>query len=171
LNEQEYITVGEICGPFGVHGAVKVLPHTDFPERFRQTERLYVSYRGTLVEQQVLQADVQPGRVLLTLSGITTPETARRYRGALLQLPVAEAWPLPAGSYYQFQIIGLQVVTEEGRAVGQVTEVLRTGSNDVYQVADSSGKHYLIPALKQVVREIDLPGRRIVIRPLAGMLE
>ena len=82
-----------------------------------------------------------------------------------------EVLPLPKGHYYHYQIVGLLVETEGGTVLGRVTEVLETGSNDVYLVKDDQGREFLLPALKEVIRDIDLEKGLMLVRPLPGMLE
>jgi 16S rRNA processing protein RimM len=169
--EQQYITIGQIAAPHGCQGEVRVMPVTDFPERFKTTEHVYLSLGGLFVEKKVESASVQGNRISLKLAGIDSPEQARRLRGALLQVPRHELWPLQDGAYYHFEIIGLQVVTVDGSPVGEIVEILTTGGNDVYTVRNLNGEEYLVPALKSIVKEIDTTAGRMVIEPAPGLLE
>lgn len=167
----DYITVGEIAAPFGLRGEVKVIPYTDFPERFVQTRRLFLNKDGLFREANIERVTCRERDIILKIKGIDSPEEAAEYRQALLQIPRDEAWRLPEGSYYHFQIIGLSVATADGLVLGRVAEILETGSNDVYVVRDDKKKEYLIPALKDVVRDIDLEKGLMLIQPLPGLLE
>jgi len=167
----DYITVGEIAAPFGVRGEVKVIPYTDFPERFEKTRKLFLNKDGLLREVCIDRAILREKDVILKIKGIDTPEEAAEYRRALLQIPRDEVWPLPADSYYRFQIIGLTVTTADGVALGRVADILETGSNDVYVVRDNGKREYLIPALRDVIKDIDLEKGLMVIQPLPGLLE
>ncbi|NPV28173.1 MAG: 16S rRNA processing protein RimM [Firmicutes bacterium] len=168
---EEFITVGQITGPFGCRGKVKVTPYTDFPERFLATKRIFLRLADLCLEKEVESAVLQKNRVILKLSTINTPEEAKKFQGALLQVPRAEVWPLPEGRYYHFQLLGFSVFTEDGELVGKVAEILTTGSNDVYVIKDSKkGKEYLIPAIKDVVKKINLEEKSILIHPLPGLL-
>lgn len=170
--EKKYITVGQISKPFGVRGEVKVVPYTDFPERFRTTKRLFVLVNGHMIEKEVEKAKVQEKRIIIKLAGINTPEEASKFRGALLQVPVEEVRELPEGSYYYFQIVGLNVYTLEGKPIGIVEEILNTGSNDVYLVRDQrSKKEVLLPAIKDVIKKIDLEEKSMFVDLLPGLLE
>lgn len=167
----DYITVGEIAAPFGVRGEVKVIPYTDFPERFEKTRKLFLNKDGLLQQVCIDRAILREKDVILKIKGIDTPEEAAEYRRALLQIPRDEVWPLPADSYYRFQIIGLTVTTADGVALGRVADILETGSNDVYVVRDNGKREYLIPALRDVIKDIDLEKGLMVIQPLPGLLE
>ncbi|AFV11248.1 16S rRNA-processing protein RimM [Thermacetogenium phaeum DSM 12270] len=167
----DYITVGEITATFGVRGEVKVIPYTDFPERFEKTRKFFLNKDGLLREVWIERAAIREKDVILKIKGIDTPEEAAEYRRALLQIPPDEVWPLPPDSYYRFQIIGLTVTTADGVALGRVADILETGSNDVYVVRDNEKREYLIPALKDVIKDIDLEKGLMVIQPLPGLLE
>ncbi len=168
---EKFITVGQITAPFGSRGEVKVIPYTDFPERFLETKRIFLRLSGLFLEKEVEGAFLQRNRVILKLSTVDTPEEAKKFRGALIQVPLEEVWPLPEGHYYHFQLVGIDVYTEEGKFVGKVKEILTTGSNDVYIVkSDAQKTDYLIPAIKEIVKKIDLEKGLILIRPLPGLL-
>jgi len=169
--EQQYITIGEITSPYGYHGDLRVLPLTDFPQRFKSLSRVFVNKAGQLLERAVERAAVQQSQIVLKLAGIDSPEQAKQFRGSLLQVPREELWPLAEGAYYQFEIIGLQAVTVDGRALGEISEILTTGGNDVYVARDGNGRECLVPALKTIIREIDTAAGRIVIDPPPGLLD
>jgi len=168
-SNSDYITIGKVLKPVGLAGEVKVLPLTSFPERFRSLKQVWF-----LIGQDMRRLDVRAVRgdgrfVFLVFAGINSQEAAGRLRGGLLQVPEAARHLLPAGSFYQYELIGLSVLTEAGAPVGRVSEVIETGGNDVYMVRSDAGE-YGIPALASVVRKIDIAGRRMVIRPMPGLL-
>jgi 16S rRNA processing protein RimM len=167
----QYITIGEVGAPHGCHGEVRVVPLTDFPERFKNTEHVFLSLGNSLVEKAVERTVINQNHVVLKLEGIDSPEQARQLRGALLQVSRQELWPLQDGAYYHFEIVGLKVVTVAGLAVGEVTEILATGGNDVYVVKGDLGREYLVPALRSVVKKIDTGAGLMIIEPLPGLLE
>lgn len=148
-----------------------MIPLTDFPQRFKTTEHVFLNLADQMMEKMVESAVVQQNRVILKLSGIDSPEQARQFRGALLQVTRDKLWPLEDGVYYQFEIIGLQVVTVDGSVVGEVTEVLTTGGNDVYVVKNRAGQERLIPAIRSIIKQIDTEAGRMVIEPTSGLLE
>lgn len=164
------ITIGQITTAHGSRGEVKVLPLTDFPDRFSLLDQVVVELNGRIEVRRLESARPHKQFVILKLQGIEDPETAQRLRNAQLKISEQQLMPLPDGHYYIFQLLNMEVFTEEGEYLGKIDNIFRTGSNDVYQVLNE-GKELLIPALKQVVLEIDPVNRRMVIRPLAGMLE
>jgi 16S rRNA processing protein RimM len=96
---------------------------------------------------------------------------AEAYRDADLQVRLEDAAPLPEGVYYHWQILGLQVVTEQGESLGELVEILETGANDVYVVRDAEGRERLLPAIRSVVAQVDEQAGRLVVRPLPGLLD
>ncbi|HHW41438.1 MAG TPA: 16S rRNA processing protein RimM [Syntrophomonadaceae bacterium] len=169
---ESYITVGQISKPYGLRGEVRVIPYTDFPDRFLTTKRLFIRQNTLFLEKLVERAYIKDNRIIIKLAGINTPEEAGKFRGALLQVPPEEVRALPEGSYYYFQIVGLPVYTLDGKLIGKVDEILNTGSNDVYLVKDpEKGKEILLPATKEVIKKVDLKERCIVVNLLPGLLE
>jgi 16S rRNA processing protein RimM len=108
--------------------------------------------------------------ILLRLEGVDSREAAQRLRGTDLWIPSSEAMALPPGEFFVDDIIGLTMVTDTGQTLGTVRDILTTGANDVYIVAGSPGD-ILIPAIHDVVREIDVTRGTIVIHPMDGLLE
>ena len=154
----DLISVGRVIKPFGLRGRVVIDPLTDFPERFAPG-------RSVLINGDAFQITASKPRKdgwVLKLEGVTTPEQAETLRGATLQVPESDLHPLPEGQYYRFQVIGLLAVNEDGDEVGQVTDVLETGSNDVYLIKGPGGER-LVPALPQFVTQIDLDAGRMII--------
>jgi 16S rRNA processing protein RimM len=163
-----YIAIGQILRPWGVRGEVKVALHTDFPERFQQLELVYLGPEARPVP--VLASRMHQGQALLRLEGYDTPEAAEALRNLWIQVPQDQLMPLPEDEHYVFEMIGVHVVTTDGRDLGEIAEVLITSANDVLVIRSATGE-ILIPYIDDVVAEEDLPARRIVIRPLPGLLD
>ena len=144
---------------------MKIEPLTDFPERFRRGARFLIGER-----EYACRSVVHSGRTMaLKLEGVDSPEAAEALRGALLEVPTADAPTLPEGTYYHYQLIGLEVRTAEGEELGRVVEVLTTGGTDVYVVHGPRGE-VLLPATSEVVASIDLEAGRMTVTPLPGMV-
>ena len=167
-SSQYDVLIGVVVGAQGLAGEVKVVPESDFPERFAQLQTVFVEQgdQGQLMTVTGSRWDASKRRVILKLQGVDDRAAAERLRGAQLCLNVAELVPLAEGQYYQFELLGLEVVTTTGQSLGPLREILRTGANDIY-VTDRA----LIPAIDSVVKQIDLPRGRIVIEPIAGLLD
>ncbi len=107
----------------------------------------------------------------MKFAGYDTPEAAAKLRGQVVQILAEEAAPLPQGQYYHHQIVGLEVFTTEGERLGAVEEILETGANDVYLVRRDDGREILLPAIQDVIQEIDLEHKRMVVRLMPGLVE
>ncbi|TAK05502.1 MAG: 16S rRNA processing protein RimM [Candidatus Manganitrophaceae bacterium] len=165
------ITIGTILKTVGLQGELKVSPLTHSPQRFDRLQDVTIKTK----EGQPQQYRIERVRyafpfVYIKLAGISSLEEAQLLAGGALLIPDEERMPLPKGSYYHFEIEGLDVFLENGTRLGKLEQILETGSNDVY-VVKQDGKEYLIPALASVVKEINLKEGRMIIRPLQGLLE
>ena len=164
--------IGEIARPHGLAGQVRVTPLTDEPERFtRVRECVLWDAAADRREPRVITAARLAGdHVLVSLAGCETVDEARRLVGTLVALPEAEALAPGPGRFYPWQLAGCRVVTEEGREVGRVARIETTPAHDLW-VVDAGGREVLIPAVAEIVAEVDVAARRVVVRPPEGLLE
>ncbi|HET7340242.1 MAG TPA: ribosome maturation factor RimM [Methylomirabilota bacterium] len=169
---EDLVVIGEVLRPHGLRGAVRVAPLTDRPERFDALQQcvLWNPHDDSRSVRRVREVRRQADGVLLSLEGCESPETARGLAGRLVALPRAEALPPPPGHVYPWQLVGCRVETEDGRAVGELSAVETSPAHDLW-VVRGDGREHLIPAVAEIVREVDVSARRIVIRPPEGLLE
>jgi 16S rRNA processing protein RimM len=155
----EFVRVGQVTGPFGLAGAVKVYPLTDFEDRFAPGAELFLDGHPHRVEWW------KPGHptVTLKLVGIDNRTLAELHRGRYLEVPAEAVRELAEGSYYHHQLIGLAVVTGSGRAVGELTAVLERPANDVWVVSAVDGAEHLLPATRDAVIGVDLEAGRVTV--------
>jgi 16S rRNA processing protein RimM len=147
-----------VLGAKGLAGAVRIESLTDHPDRLRVGQMIWIE--GEDEPRRIIEAAFG-GRVpVLRLEGIADRAAAERLPGRYLE---ADALPLPEGTYYWHQLIGLSVVDEAGVELGTVAEVFRAGENEVYRI-EGPAEELLVPALREVVRSIDLAARRMVVR-------
>lgn len=149
---EKLIVIGKIGAPHGIKGEVRVIPLTDFPERFDRLKRVILDETNEVIVEQV---KYNKQFILLKLKNVESRDDAERLKGKLLQVTRDDVPPLAEGEYYSFDIIGMDVYNESEQKLGKITEILKTGSNDVYVVSDGNGQ-ILVPALKKVVAKIDL---------------
>jgi 16S rRNA processing protein RimM len=150
--QPEFLVIGRIIGTFGWAGEIKVRPETDFPERFLDLAEIWIEKAdGQRQLCHIEHVRTNPRQVRMKLVEYDSKEAAAPLLNYLVLIPAKDAMPLPEGKYYLHQIIGLTVCTIDGRNLGQITEVVRSPANDVYITPLAS-----IPALKEVVREINL---------------
>ena len=109
--------------------------------------------------------------IVLKLTGIDDANAAEPFRSQELSIPLSELAKLPTDSYYQHDILGLRVLTLDGQELGQIVDIIVTGSNDVYSIKKPEGSQVLIPAIKDVIKQIDLIRRTMHIDPLPGLLD
>lgn len=159
---KEFMSVGQITKPHGVRGEVKVVSLTDSLEYFRNFDKVYIDGEIKKITSVKLQSD----RVILKIQGIDTVEMAERYRNKYLMIKREEAGELPEDSYYIADLIGCRVQDTDGEELGKVFDVIETGSNDVYWVKGEGKKEVLIPALKDIVVNVDIVNSVITIKPV-----
>ena len=166
--EPRFLAVGRIAKPHGVLGEVRVELMTDHPERFEWLDAIYVGEKNPR-RVPIVSVRYHQDVVLLKLDGYPTRTEAELLRGELLQVPESEAVPLEDDEYFLYQLIGIEVFTEQGRHLGQLTEILETGANNVIVIDDESHQNH-IPHNPDVIREVDIENRRLVIHPMPGLI-
>lgn len=169
--EVEFLTIGRVRRLVGLQGKLEIDSLTDFSDRFRLGQKVYLSPPlPHLQELTIERAQSKGKRVILKLREINSREEIENIVGSFLHIRIKEAQKLPADTYWHHQIIGLEVVDLDGQALGTIGEIIRTGSNDVY-VARSGEKEVLIPATKEVIKQINLEKGVMTVRLLPGLVE
>lgn len=171
LYQNELITIGKVLKTRGVRGEVKVLPLTDIPDRFKQLDTVYVNISPKqVISVAIEQVGYYKGFAYLRFRGRNSIEDVQEFIGHDLQIHQTESPELPAGVYYHFELIDLEVYTDDNQRLGTVVNILETGAHDVY-VVQGDEREYLIPATKEVVTQIDRDKGIITIHPLEGLLD
>jgi 16S rRNA processing protein RimM len=160
----ERLMIGIIGAPHGTNGAMRVRIISDFPERLATLSHVYI---GSDPQRRRLRSlrGASPSAIL-DVSGVSSREEAALYRGMPVYMDIRDAKPLDEGEYYWHQLIDMTVVTAEGETLGVLTSILQTGANDVYVVTQPDGTELLLPAIKDVILDIDVPNKRMVAKPL-----
>ena len=166
--EPRFLAVARVIKPWGVRGDLKLEVLTDFPDRLTRLTRVYIG--PETVPYTVAHFRWHSGELLLRLTDVGDRNAAELLRDQLVQIARQDAVELSPGQFYEHQIIGLKVVTEDGEPLGQVVEVLATGANDVYVVQGPRGE-VLLPARIEVVRTIDLDAGTMTVTLLPGLVE
>jgi 16S rRNA processing protein RimM len=158
--KNDYLRVGQIVRVHGVHGDVKIIPLTNDPARFRQLKKAYLeTTAGAYAPVEVTGARFLPDAVLLHLEGYDTVERAETLKNIYLCVSRDGAVKLSKDTYFIVDLIGCETFDTSGKAYGKVTDVIETGAHDVYEI--ENGK-LLVPALKKLLREVDIEHARIV---------
>lgn len=172
MADNKLITIGQIVATHGYKGEVKVQPLTDFPKRFELLKSVFCQVKDDLFCFTIESVRYHKNFVLLKFVEIDDMNKAESLKNGLLRIKQEELMPLPEGHYYIFQIIGLEVYTVEGEYLGTVSDVQKTGGNDVYYVRHpKTGKEVLIPAVKEFIVDINLEEQKILVKTLPGLLD
>ena len=131
---EQYFEIGKITGTHGIRGTMRVFPTTEDPSRFERLKEIIVEIRGKRETFHIQKVAFHKQFVLLTVKEITDINVAELYKNGRILIPDAMAIPLGEDEYYNRDLYGLKVVTEEGEELGEITEIFPTGSNDVYVV-------------------------------------
>ena len=161
MTGMDLYTIGQIVAPHGVRGDVRIYPDTDFPERFLHMKYGYIDGK----RYEVKAARFHKHVVLMKFAGVDDRNAAELLVHKELQVPREDLMPLKEGQYYVFDIIGIAVYNLEGRLLGKVTDVLKTGSNDVYVVNDDAGNELLLAVIPEVIRSVDIKAKKMVVNP------
>ncbi len=155
------IIIGKIVAPHGVRGDVRVSILTDFPDRFLNLHHVWLDEHTSLI---IENASFHKQFVLLKFKGLDCRDSVESLRGRLLQVKPSELVKLPENHFFVFEIIGLDVYTLTGEKLGTVTDIIQTGSNDVYVIEQEGKKPLLIPAIKDVVKCINIADKKITVQ-------
>lgn len=157
---KDFLSVGQIINTHGVRGELKVYPLTDDIKRFRKLKNVYIDS----VLKNIVWCKLQSDKVILKIEGIDSIEEAQKYKNKYIEVSREEAVKLSDGEYFIADIIGCKVFDSNNTELGTVYDVIKTGSNDVYWVKGKT--EVLVPALKDIVLNIDVNENKIIIKPL-----
>lgn len=168
----EMFTVGKIVNTHGVKGEIKVMPTTEDPKRFAKLKSIYVEGRKGLTTYEIQGVRYHKDFVLLRLKGIEDMNAAELLKGSTLKIDRKDSLPLKKDEYYISDLFGLEVYTEEERYLGELVDIIETGSNDVYVVKKQDReKDLLLPAIKQVIKNVDIEAGKMTVHLLEGLEE
>ena len=168
--ELRYLAIGRIVKAHGVQGELSVAVLTDFPERFDTTEWVYLGDEFEADAYRLEKFRWHKKHVLLTLEGVNDRLQAEQLKGFFVQIPIEDVAPLEEGDFYVYELVGLQVVTVDNQVLGTLVDIMETGANDVYVVESSDKNQILLPAIPDVVKEIDTDAGQITIELIDGLI-
>lgn len=173
INKPDYLLIGEILRPHGVAGELRMRVVTDFPERLQQRELVYLGREidsPKARQYRIKDIRLHQGHALVKFQGVEDRNQADLLRGMLVMIPLAEAAPLAEGEHYLYQIIGLDVHTDDGKSLGTVVEIIETGANDVYVTKSDTYGEVLIPATSETILKTDVEAGILIVRLPEGLL-
>ena len=165
-----YLEIGKIVNSYGLKGFIKVLPLTDNIKRYELLKTIFIDYRKNLETFDIEEVKYHKNFVLLKLKGLDDINQVEKYKESYIKIDRKDGVKLPKDSYYIVDLIGLNVETIEGEPLGKIDDIFPTGSNDVYVVKNELGKQILIPAIKSVVKEIDIENKKVKVQLIEGLV-
>ena len=164
---KKYLEIGKVTGARGLKGELRVEPWCDSPDILAGLKKIYINDRAL----NILSARVQKSMVIMTLEGINDIDEAEKLRNTIINIDRNDL-KLEKGQYFIQDLIGLKVIdVDNDNLYGKITDVLKTGANDVYQVTGENNKNYLVPVIQNVVLEVNITESYVKIRPIKGIFE
>ncbi len=153
---------------WGTKGEVIAKPLTQFPQRFKKLDRVHISGIRLDLELTIESIKWHSGKIIIKFQEIDDRDDAKRLSNSYVQVNKSEIYQLPAGNYYHFELVGLEVIDSDNQVIGKIEEVLEYPASDIYVVRSEKGT-LMIPAIKEVVKKIDLEQKRMEVKLLPGM--
>ena len=169
MNE-DFIIIGKIVSTQGNKGEVKVIPLTDSIDRFDKLTDVFIREGNIEKLLKINNLKTKKNAVILKFEDIDNIEKAKILVESFLEVKRSDAVKLPKDTYFIFDIIGLEVYTNENELLGKVDNIISTGSNDVYVVKNKNKKEILIPAIREIIKNIDVEKKRITINMADGLI-
>ena len=164
------LEIGQIVNTFGIKGMVKVKPFTDDIRRFDELKTVYVEKNNNQTEYEIEEVKYHKDMVLIKFKGIDKVEQAETLRNSYLTVSRDSVEKLEEGRYYIVDLLGLEVYTDEQILLGTLEDIFNTGSNDIYVVKGKQGKQILLPAIQDVIKQIDIENKKIIVHLLPGLI-
>ena len=167
---EEYLEIGQIVNTFGIKGKVKVVPFTDDITQFDTLKQIYIEKRKNLELFEIEKSNYHKNMIILKLKGIDTPEQAESLRNCYIKINRKDGRKLPEGTYFIVDLIGLDVYTDEEKLLGTLEDIYNAGSSDIYVVRTSEGKQILLPAIKDVIKKVDIENKKVIVHIIEGLI-
>lgn len=164
-----HIQVGKIINTQGIKGEVKVYPLTSDISRFDELKKAYIGEEKMPV--CIEKAWYKKGFVILKFQEFTEINEVLKFKNEYLYIDDSDKIELPKDAFFIFDIVGCKVLDVKGHEIGTVTEVITNTGNDIYVIKDENNKQYLIPAVKEIIKEVNIEEKKIVIKPIEGLIE
>lgn len=164
--DEPTVIVGKITKAHGLKGELTVLSLSDNPDRFVEGNVVFLQDGRALTIGEVR---ANGARLLVTFAGVADRAAAEALGGELLVVPEADLPDLPDSTYWPHQLEGCEVLTKAGRSFGTITDVVGNPANDIWIATGPDGRETLVPAIAQVIAEVDIEGRRVIVHEVPGI--
>ena len=168
---EQLLRVGVISSTHGVRGEVKVYPTTDDPNRFKKLKKVVLDTGREYLDLEISGVKFFKNQVILKFKGIDNINDIEKYKGKDLLVHREDAVALEENENYVADLIDLKVVTDDGKVLGYLTEVMETGANDVYIVETEDGQELLLPAIRECILDVDLDEEVMTVHILSGLFD
>ena len=162
----KYLEIGQIVNTFGIKGMVKVKPFSDDIRRFDKLKNVYIKKNSIEKKYIIEEVKYHKQMVLIKFKGIDKIEEAELLKNSYILINREDEEPLEEGVYYIVDLLGLDVYTDENILLGNLEDIYNTGSNDIYVVKDENGKQILLPGIPDVIKEVDIENKKIIVHLL-----
>lgn len=166
---QEYFEIGQIVNTSGLKGVVKINPFTDDVSKFEDLKKVFIEKNKELIEYEIEEVRYHKNQVLIKFKTIDSIEEAEKFRNCYIKIARKDAKELPEDTYYIVDLIGLEVYSNDNVFIGTVIDVFPTGSNDVYVIKREGNTDLLVPAIKDVIENIDIKNKKMIINLIEGL--
>ncbi|MGN0183460.1 MAG: ribosome maturation factor RimM [Candidatus Ornithomonoglobus sp.] len=167
--DNSLLEIGKIVNTHGLRGEVKVVPWMDYPEDFEELESIFIKTRKEMKPVEIENVRYQKNNLIVKFKGFDDINEIEQYKNCILYADREELGELPEGVHYIVDLIGLDVVNEEGEKLGVLSDVFNTGANDVYDVKREGKRNLLLPVIDEVVKNIDVEGGKITVHVMEGL--
>ncbi len=165
----DFLEIGQIVNSYGIKGFFKVVPFTDDITRFDDLKNIYIEKNKKLEKKEIEEVKYHKNLVLVKIKGIDDINDTEQYKNCYLKIDRKDAVELPEDTYFITDLIDIDVYTEEGEALGKIVDIFPTGSNDVYVVKDELGKQILLPAIGEVIKNVNILEKKMTVKLIAGL--
>ena len=166
---EDLLKVGVITSTHGIRGEVKVFPTTDDAKRFKKLKNVILDNGKEKIDMEIATVRFFKNMVILKFKGIDDINDVEKYKKAELYVTRENAVPLKKDEYFIADLIGIEVTSDEGEALGVIDDVLQTGANDVYVIKKTGCQDLLVPAIKSCIKEVDIENQKMIVHLLAGL--
>ncbi len=167
---KQLMEIGQIVNTYGIKGFLKVVPYTDDITRFEDLKSIYIEIKNSLETFIIEEVKYSKNLVLLKIKGIDDINTAEKFKNCYIKIDRKDAVKLPEDSYFIVDLIGIKVLTDNNEELGNIVDVYPTGANDIYVVKNELGKQVLLPAIGEVIKNVDIENKKMIVHLIEGLV-